>query len=63
MQEHEQRVVDEQAELSGRLLKLDQFILNDKFDDLAEIDRVMLLSQQDAMHSYNNCLNRRIGHF
>jgi len=58
---HVQRMLDEQAELSDKVGKLETFILtNQMFKQLSK-DRQRLMRQQyDAMSLYNNILKERI---
>ena len=61
---HQQRVVDEHADLHERLGKLDAFILeNPVFLSLAEAEQVRMKEQSQAMALYVNILADRIAHF
>ena len=64
MQEYQQRVVDEQAELSTKLTKLSNYmqskLLNEQCSK-AEVDR--LEQQSTFMRGYNNMLLARIAAF
>lgn len=63
MKPHEQRVVDERAELSERLSKLDAFIASDVFKTVDEDSRRLLLEQRHYMGNYANVLSLRIALF
>lgn len=64
MKPHEQRVVDEKAELDAKITALFAFInTNPLFKQLNDIDRSLLLNQRGAMHSYSEILARRIARF
>lgn len=61
---HQQRVVDEQAELEGKLKALREFIrLNPAFDTLPSEERTLLKTQMDLMSAYSNVLGLRIARF
>lgn len=63
MQPHEQRVVQERDELIEKLGKLDRFQEGDVFAGLPYEDRKLLTIQRNAMATYAECLNARIGRF
>ena len=64
MKPHEQRVVDEKAELSERLEKLNDFISSSPiFEGLPEKDQSLLVSQKFAMSEYEAILTERISRF
>lgn len=60
---HQQRVLDEKAELDERLKKLSAFVITDAFNRLDSTDRELLLEQEDAMTTYSDVLTRRIKNF
>ena len=61
---HQQRVVDEQTELEGKLKALREFIRNNPvFDTLPSEDRTLLKTQMDLMSAYSNVLGLRIARF
>lgn len=60
---HQQRVLDEKAELDERLKKLSAFVITDAFNRLDSTDRELLLEQEDAMTTYSDVLARRIENF
>jgi hypothetical protein len=60
MQPHQQRVVEEQAELSAKLEKLRDFIsANPMYKSLASEEQNRLAQQMHHMHEYNRILNER----
>jgi len=60
MQPHQQRVVDEYAELDSRLAKLISFFDTPLFSGLADADKELLVSQGEAMQQYSTILLKRI---
>lgn len=61
---HQQRVVDEKAELADRLAKLDAFILDSPvFLTLPEAEQARMKRQAVAMATYCDVLGDRIQHF
>ena len=61
---HQQRVLDEQAELRERLAKLDAFILdNPLFQKLSDADRQLLEQQSKTMAVLTEILAARIERF
>lgn len=64
MQPHQQRVVDEKAQLDERLTKLNEFIaLNPIFRDLPPAEQHRLSQQSAFMWGYSNVLAERIAAF
>ena len=64
MEPHQQRVIDEAAELKERFQKLDAFIeKNPVFATLSPEEQSDLRSQESHMESYWECLQRRIARF
>lgn len=64
MAPHQQRVVDEKAELDEKLTKLVAFIAeNPIFKTLDEAEQHRLRLQRDYMQSYSNILGERIAAF
>lgn len=59
----QQRVVDEEAELSDKLNKLGAFIHGEIFSGLPEEDRRLLQEQDDHMRRYVAVLRLRIARF
>ena len=60
MQPHEQRVVDEQAELDLKLQKLTAFYSTPIFHGLPESEQSLLLQQGVVMRKYSEILGKRI---
>lgn len=61
---HQQRVVDEKAELDDRRLKLHTFILsNPVFKALGEAEQDRMKRQYNAMTLYSDVLGERIEAF
>lgn len=63
MAPHQQRVVDELAELSDKLTKLEAFADTPLFASLAEAERGRLMAQHGAMFAYSTILGERIAAF
>lgn len=64
MQPHQQRVVDEKAELENKVTKLNAFITSSLvFTDLDATQQGLLMAQVGAMNSYLEILNLRIASF
>jgi hypothetical protein len=63
MAPHQQRVLDEQAELQAKIRALDLFSAGDTFAALPVDERMRLVAQSDAMKTYHNVLLRRIAAF
>ena len=64
LQPHQQRVIDEKAELDGRLGKLREFICSSPiFKQLPGPERGRLYRQQTAMEAYSDVLGERIAAF
>ncbi len=60
IQPHQQRVVDEKAQLDERIKKLQTFIWGEKFDKLDRVEQDLMRQQLDAMHNYSTVLNNRL---
>lgn len=60
---HQQRVVDEQAELDDRRAKLTAFYSTPIFHGLPESEQSRLLRQGVAMRTYSEILGERIAAF
>lgn len=60
---HQQRVVDEQAELDDRRTKLTAFYSTPIFHGLPESEQSRLLRQGVAMRTYSEILGERIAAF
>jgi hypothetical protein len=63
MQPHQQRVVDEQAELEGKRAKLQSFFGTPIYAGLPEDEQWRLARQHDVMEAYSNILDERIAAF
>lgn len=63
MKPHEQRVVDERAELNAKLEKLMEFSMTIKFRLLDGVDQMLLSKQAESMESYLKILDARIARF
>lgn len=55
-----ERVELELKELEERLGKLKAFVLMKAFENLSNVQQMLLMSQIDIMTSYVNCLHRRL---
>ena len=60
MQAHEQRVVDEKAELDTKIAKLWEFIGGDVWRSLPWVEQRLLAIQHDQMTAYSTTLGTRI---
>lgn len=60
--EWQQRVLDEKAELDARIEKLDAFLFRGEQKSLPGQERARLISQLEAMQSYQEALADRIRH-
>ncbi|CAN7306459.1 hypothetical protein LJR296_001445 [Cupriavidus necator] len=62
--QHQQRVVDEKADLDDKLVKLTEFMVRSPiFADLPMTERARLARQYSAMMEYNLVLGERIACF
>ena len=61
---HQQRVVDEKAELDTKITNLQKFIeTNELFKDLHNAEKQDLIQQASIMLNYSAILQRRINRF
>lgn len=60
---HQQRVIEEQDDLSRRIFKLECFTATKIFSRLPHVDRNMLIKQLDTMKAYELILRARIARF
>ena len=60
METFKERLKIEYTELMDKVTKLDAFINTDKFNDIDTIQKVLLLAQASAMHTYLVCLDQRL---
>lgn len=63
MQPHEQRVIDEQAELEDKLRRLNDFTKVSTFDLLDSEEKTLLRMQLEVMRTYSSILGLRIARF
>lgn len=63
IQPHQQRVIDEYAELTARMAKLDTFIKSDMAKSLPATEYILLVKQSCAMEMYAMILAERIANF
>lgn len=63
MQPFQQRVIDEQQQLSDMLTKLREFFETATFDGLPEAEQMRLIAQADFMEGYETMLLARIEAF
>lgn len=54
------RLTEEQAQLEEKLDKLDLFLLSEKVERIADVQRALLSVQATAMNAYLQCLKERI---
>lgn len=54
------RMMEEKAQLHGRMIKLDQFINSDKFQSVDDREKRLLIRQLKAMQDYYGALNYRV---
>lgn len=62
-QPHQQRVVDEKAELDSKLEKLNTFLGGTFYEGLPEAERLRLARQGCVMKDYSDILSDRIAAF
>ena len=60
MSDFKDRLIDEQAQLEEKLMKLDAFRMSEKFDKIDDVQKALLNVQSAAMNSYNQCLKERL---
>ena len=63
MQEYQQRIVDEKAQLDGRLANLNQFMGTIPFERLSRDEQCRMTTQMHLMCSYSAVLGARITAF
>ena len=63
MESWQQRVIDEEKELSIKIKKLDSFVTTDSFENLSSLNKELLVIQLFAMKHYDAILNKRISNF
>lgn len=60
MSDFKDRLIDEQAQLEEKLMKLDAFRMSEKFDKIDDVQKALLNVQSAAMNTYLQCLKERI---
>lgn len=60
---HQQRVVDEKAELDARAEKLRAFIVSERYEALPAAERERMFRQSGLMLAYSGVLGERIAAF
>jgi len=55
-----ERLVEEQVQLEEKLDKLDAFLMSDKVNEIADVQKALLQVQATAMNTYNQCLKERL---
>lgn len=63
LQPHQQRVIDECAELQDKLKKLDAFLAGERFMSVPEPEKKRLFLQRHIMTAYALTLEQRIAAF
>ena len=63
MQPHEQRVMDEKAELDARLERLRAFMAGQTFRSIDNLQRDLMARQAAYMSAYSQTLGERIATF
>lgn len=63
MKDYQERVVVEKAELDKKINQLSSFVVTTLYNELEGMERIRLINQLDAMHTYSNVLNERINSF
>ena len=54
------RLIEEKNQLEEKLDKLDAFLISDKVDGIADVQKALLFVQATAMNTYLQCLKERI---
>ena len=60
MSDFKSRLLEEQLQLNDKVEKLDNFIMDKKFEEIDKFQQTMLTVQLSAMTTYLQCLNARI---
>lgn len=63
MNDFQQRVIDEKAELDSKIRSLNTFIQGVVFRTLPQDEQVRLIRQHSLMKDYSSVLNERINDF
>ena len=59
MEEYQKRMLNEYKELNDRCIKLEKFIMTDKFDELCEEEQFDMHQQLNYMKQYRRILKSR----
>ena len=59
MSDFKERLTTEQMELTEKIVKLEDFIMSDKFRSIDPIQQSLLKVQLNAMKTYSQCLIER----
>lgn len=60
MSDFKTRLIEEQAQLEKKLMKLDAFRMSEKFEEIDDVQKALLNVQSATMNTYNQCLKQRI---
>jgi len=60
MSDFKERLTEEHIQLQGRMLKLEDFILGEKFKTINAVQASLLKVQLYAMKTYHQCLIERM---
>ena len=63
LQDWQERVLQERAELEERCAGIDAFITSDTFLRISLVEQDLLFAQAQAMMDYSHILTKRIGTF
>ena len=63
LQDWQERVLQERAELEERCAGIDAFITSDTFQRISLVEQDLLFAQAQAMMDYSHILTKRIGTF
>ena len=63
MEDYQKRALEEQADIEGKIQRLNAFLMSEAYDYLPLIDRSLLNKQYAAMCNYKDILTRRIERF
>ena len=60
MSDFKTRLIEEQAQLEEKLIKLNDFNQSEKVNEIDPVQKDLLLVQAGAMYTYNECLKARL---
>jgi len=60
MNDFQQRLIEEQAQLEEKLDKLDAFLMSENVKEIDDTQKALLSVQATAMNTYNQCLKERL---